>query len=198
MLLSVAWGPLLVLLHELGHAFAALALTDGEVKIRMRPGYALVVWGECIYEPERVRTPRGEALIAAAGPAVSLVAAVALGWAALETTPLGYHRGEFGTRVLDAGAICAAGQLFLTALPLRYGAGLGPHGGESDGRAVWRILTGGLTREERRQGRPERAIGPVFATLLAIVFVLAALVDPVTGLLLAGIFGIAFLLQRSG
>jgi hypothetical protein len=199
LLLSLAWAPPLILLHELGHAFAALAVTDGEVKIRMRPGHALLLWGECTYEPARLRSPRSEALIAAAGPAVSLVVAVGLGWAALETTPLGYPRGDFTTRVLDVGALSATGQLLLTALPLRYGPGIGPVGGESDGRAVWRILTGappgGLARDERR---PERPIGPVFATLLALVLVLAVLVDPMIAVFLVVIFGIAFLLQRSG
>jgi hypothetical protein len=198
LLLSLAWGPPLVLLHELGHAFAALAVTDGEVKIRMRPGHALLLWGERTYEPESVRTLRSEALIVAAGPAVTLVVAVALGWAAFGAE--GFYRLDFG--VLQVGAICAAGQLFLTALPLRYGPGLGPSGGESDGRALWRILTGappgGVAREEHRRGRPERVIGPVFATILAALVVLAALVDPIAAILLVGMFGIAFFLQRSG
>jgi hypothetical protein len=29
-LLGIAWAPVLVLLHELGHALAAILLTDGE------------------------------------------------------------------------------------------------------------------------------------------------------------------------
>jgi hypothetical protein len=202
LLLSFAWAPPLVLLHELGHAFAALALTDGEVKIRMRPQYVFMLWGECVYEPHSLRSPRSEALIAAAGPAVTLVITVALGWAALETTALGYYRGDFATQVLDVGALCAAGQLLLSALPLRYGRGLAAPAGESDGRVIWRILTGappgGLAREARRLGRPERPIGPVLGTLLGLIIVLALLIDPMIAVYLVAIFGIAFLLQRSG
>jgi hypothetical protein len=200
MLVALAWAPPLVLVHELGHAFAALALTDGEVKIRMRPGYAVLLWGECTYEPDSIRTPRAEALIAAAGPAVSLVTAVALGWPALEAASATDQPG-FAHQALGVGALCAAGQLLITALPLQYGAGLGAPGSESDGRAVWRILTGGppggLAREERRLRRPRRAIGPVFGAVLAAIVALAAYVAPMTAVLLVAIFGIAFLMQRN-
>jgi hypothetical protein len=48
-LLGIAWTPVSVLLHELGHAFAALVLTDGEVSIGMN---ALGGWAT--YEPERL------------------------------------------------------------------------------------------------------------------------------------------------
>ena len=134
-LLALAWPLPLVLLHELGHGLAALALTDGEVKISMR--------GWCTYEPDRLRRRHGELMIVAA---VTLVVAVVLSWAALETTSVWYPRGDFATRVLDVGAFCAVGQLLLTALPLRYGPMLGPSGGESDGRAIWRVLTGAPPR----------------------------------------------------
>ena len=75
-LLAAVWSPLLVLLHELGHAFAALVLTDGEVSISTRG--AGVSGGSVTYEPARLRHPHGEAWIAAAGPAVTLFAATAL------------------------------------------------------------------------------------------------------------------------
>jgi hypothetical protein len=35
-LLGIAWAPVLVLLHELGHALAAILLTDGEVELDVR------------------------------------------------------------------------------------------------------------------------------------------------------------------
>jgi hypothetical protein len=38
LLLVFAWCPILLLLHEAGHAFAALALTDGEVSMSLRGG----------------------------------------------------------------------------------------------------------------------------------------------------------------
>jgi hypothetical protein len=79
----------------------------------MRPGHALLLWGECTYEPNRLRSPRSEALVAGAHP----------------------------------------------------------------------------------HGRPSRRAG---ARGAAAIVVLAALVDPMTALLLVGMFGIAFLLQRSG
>jgi hypothetical protein len=199
-LLSMAWAPVLVLAHELGHAFAALALTDGEVKIRMRPGLAILLIGECAYEPRGLRSPRAEAWIAAAGPAVTLLCAVILGWAALEATE-GLARTGFGPRVLEAGAVCAGLQLLVTAVPMRYGRGLGEDGEESDGRAVWRILTGappgGLAREERRLGRPDRGVPPFAAVVLAAVVALTLYLDPLLAVALAGLFGLAFLLQRT-
>ena len=87
-----------------------------------------------------------------------------------------------------------------TALPVRYGAGLGDNGAESDGRAVWRILTGappgGLAREEARLGRPERAIRPALAAVLAAAFVLALLADPSIAVELAVVFGLGYVAQR--
>jgi hypothetical protein len=72
--------------------------------------------------------------------------------------------------------------------------------GESDGRAIWRVLTGGpprgLAREERRLGRPERAARPGYVAALALVAVLAALVAPLLLLVLAALFGLAWLMQR--
>jgi hypothetical protein len=189
-LLVMAWTPVLVLLHELGHGLAALALTDGDVSLKLsRFG---LVGGAAAYEPERLRRPRAEAWIAAAGPAVTLAAALALGAAWL-----GADAG-FGAAVLRAGALAAALQLLVSILPVRYGAGLG--GGESDGRVIWRVLTGappgGIEREERLLGEPERAVRPAFAALLAVAGALALLVDPWLCAGLAAMFGAAVLLQR--
>jgi hypothetical protein len=66
----LAWTPVLVLLHETAHAFAALALTDGEVSISTRG--AGVLGGSVSYDPASPRHARGEAWIAAAGPAATL------------------------------------------------------------------------------------------------------------------------------
>jgi hypothetical protein len=108
---------------------------------------------------------------------------------------------ETADLLLEAGAAGAATLLVITAVPMRYGPGLAPFGSESDGRAVWRILTGappgGLAREEARLGRRERPIAPAAAIALAVVAALTALVDPLLLVALAGIFGLAFLLQRS-
>jgi hypothetical protein len=188
MLLSLAWCPVLTLLHEVGHALAALALTDGEVKIRMGWWFG---FGECTYDASRPRTPRAEAWIAAAGPAVSLGCSVVLIWVVL-TRPTGAF--------VQVGAVCALLAFLLSALPVRYGPGLGDPGAESDGRAVWRILTGappgGVAREQARLERQERAVRPLFAAVLAAALVLALLVDPSIALELVAIFGLAYLAQR--
>ncbi len=78
-LLSVAWAPVLVLLHEAAHAFAALALTDGDVSISTRG--AGLLGGSATYEPASLRHARDEAWIAAAGPAATLLIATVL-WSA--------------------------------------------------------------------------------------------------------------------
>jgi len=47
-LLGIAWAPVLVLLHELGHALAAILLTDGEVELDVRG--AGILGGKVTYE----------------------------------------------------------------------------------------------------------------------------------------------------
>src|SRR5215218_8981647 len=77
----------------------------------------------------------------------------------------------------------------------------GEWGTESNGRAFWRIMTGappgGLRREEARLRRPERAMHPAAAVALAAVAALTLVVDPGLLLWLAGLFGLAYLLQRA-
>lgn len=191
MLIGMAWGVPLVVLHEVAHGLAALALTRGPVSIELHRGG--LSGGSAIYEPDRRRHARAEALIAAAGPAVSLLAAVVL-WAAW----IGEGPG-FVQRVLGVGAAVATGQFLLSALPLRYGAGLGPPS-DSDGRVIWRVLTGappgGIERELERSLKPERAARPVFVVLLALAGVLAFMVDPVSGVALTVVFAGALFLQR--
>jgi hypothetical protein len=88
----------------------------------------------------------------------------------------------------------------LSALPLRYGAGLDDEGSESDGRAIWRILTGappgGLAREERRRRRPDRAVRPIFLVALTPIMIFAVVFLPQVALWLVVILGLAALIQR--
>ena len=191
-LLGVLWSPVLVLLHEMGHAFAAMGMTDGEVSITMRRGG--LFGGTATYEPSALRRSHGEAWIAAAGPVVTLVIAVALWQAWLKSG------SDSLATVLGAGALVATLQFLTCALPLRYGAGLGGPA-ESDGMVVWRVLTGappgGIERELRRLGTRERAARPVYVVVLAVAFGLALAVDPWLAIGLIGLFGMAALLQHS-
>ena len=204
--LATLWCWPLVILHELGHALAALLLTDGRVIVgvggprdqlfltagRLELGLspAIAPDGECVVEDRGLRTPKAEAWIAAAGPFMSLCAGVVLLAAAR----------NYGGIVLTTGAGVAWLQAVFTAVPMRYGAGDGP--GESDGWAIWRVVTGGppggLAREERRRGRPERAARPWLLAALAVMAVLTALVQPVLLLVLGGLFGFAWVRQRGG
>jgi hypothetical protein len=190
-LLATAWGPLLVLLHELGHALAAMALTDGEVEIDMRA--AGVFGGSVTYEPARLRRPRHEAWIAAAGPAVTLLVAAVLWLAWVESA------ADSLVTILGAGAFAATFQLATSAIPLHYGAGLGGPA-DSDGRAIWRILRGvppgGLKRELRRESEPEPAARPMFVVVLVAVAALCLFLDPWLLVALVGLFGAATLMQR--
>jgi hypothetical protein len=197
-LLGVAWAAPLMLVHELGHALAALAVTDGEVRIGMRSTPSGLMVGECTYEPAGLRYPRAEALIAAAGPLVSLLGAVVLAFGSLKSGA-GTPEGGVAAQILMVGAVTAFLQFVVSALPVRYGAGFG--GGDSDGRAFWRILTGappgGVGREERRLGRPERAIRPAFVAPLLVIAALVLIVDPLMVLLLVALFALAWREQRS-
>jgi hypothetical protein len=199
-LLGVAWAVPLMLVHELGHALAALAVTDGEVRIGMRSTPSGLMVGECTYEPAGLRHPRAEALIAAAGPLVSLLSALVLAFGSLKSGA-GTPEGGVAAHVLMVGAVTAFLQFVVSALPVRYGAGLGGGAADSDGRAVWRILTGappgGVGREERRLGRPERAIRPAFVAPLLVVAALVLIVDPLMVLLLVALFALAWRDQRS-
>ena len=189
-LLATAWAPLLVLLHELGHALAAMTLTDGDVSIHMRG--AGLFGGAVEYEPAALRHGRGEAWIAAAGPVVTLVAAVIL-WVAWRDSG-----AESLVTVLGAGAFSATLQLFTSVVPFRYGAGLGGPA-DSDGRVIWRVLTGappgGIERELRRASEPEPAARPIFVVLLVAIGALCFAMDPMLGLALIGLFGAGAFLQ---
>jgi hypothetical protein len=190
-LLGTAWSYVLTVLHELGHAFAAMALTEGEVLIETRA--AGLLGGSVSYEPERLRRPRDELKIAAADPGVSLMMAVVLG---TEWVRAGSY---LDVTVLSVGALMAATQFLGSALPIRYGAGFGGPA-DSDGRVIWRVLTGappgGVERELRRITEPERAIRPAYVVLLVLAGVLGLLVWPMSVVWLAVLFGLGALLQR--
>jgi hypothetical protein len=191
LLFVVAWAPILVGLHELGHAAAALILTDGDVSIGLnRLG---MDGGWASYEPDRLRRPRDEAWILAAGPAASLAVAVAL-W-------LIWSGGEESSLVslTGVGAITATFLFATSALPLRYGRGFGD-GGESDGRGVWRILTGGPPRIDVELREPfEHTVSgtrPVFVVVLGLIVVLTLLVDPLLAVELVALFVVAIIWAR--
>jgi hypothetical protein len=190
-LLATAWTPLLVLLHELGHALTAMALTDGGVSVELRK--AGLMGGAATYDGE-LRYRRAEAWIAAAGPAVSLAVAAVLWFAWVKSG------ADSVVTLLGAGALGATFQFFTSALPLRYGAGLGGPA-DSDGRVIWRVLTGappgGIDRELRGLGEPERIAHPVALVLIVLVAALAFVLEPMLAVGLAFLFGVAFLLQLS-
>jgi hypothetical protein len=191
LLLLVVWAPPLVVLHELAHAFAAIVLTDGDVSIGLRR--AGIDGGWATYDLARLRRPRDEAWIAGAGPAASFMAAAVLWFAWLDAGPVSI------VTPLGIGALVATTHFVTTALPVRYGRGLGGTG-ESDGRAVWRVLTGAPPRVdlELREpfDEPESATRPVFVVLLVLAGVLGLLVDPVLVLELAALVFVAILLRR--
>ncbi len=144
--------------------------------------------------PSELRTPKAEAWIAAAGPAASLLTAVFLLSASVSAGVLDPD-SPLAARVLLIGGGIALSQFFLSALPLRYGRGLGH--GESDGRAIWRILTGappgGLARELRRESRPERVAHPAAVTVIVVIVAFTLFfLDPLLALGTAALFAFAW------
>jgi Peptidase family M50 len=147
-----ATPTLLVLPHELGHAFVALAFGGrsdvavgreprplgfrlGRLSVRIRPlnGWRWMWYGTAPSELPNATTPQ-VALVAAAGPLVTLLLAGAYVFAAVATG--GFLRGLFA--FLAAGG---AWTFVVTALPMRYGRNFGPYAGrESDGYRVRRAL----------------------------------------------------------
>ena len=213
--LSLAVAYPLVLWHELGHALAALALTRGSVGIgvgaahdgphrisvgRLRVAFGVVpfVGGECSYDPDTLRRARDEAWVAAAGPLASLAAAIGLAALALALGPA----DDLGVRVAVLGGQVAAFHALFTLLPIRYALGSGAAGRESDGLAVWRILTGstgtipalthGVDSPTQRAAHPAVVILLVLIAGFTLVFV-----DFGLGLAVVGLFGLAWWTQTS-
>jgi len=142
----------LVLPHELGHALVALVFGGrsdvvvgreprplgfrlGRLSVRIRPlsGWRWMWYGTAPSEVPHA-TAAQVALVAAAGPLVTLTLAGVYAFAAVATG--GFLRSFFA--FVAAGA---AWTFAVTALPMRYGRFFGPYAGrESDGSRVRRTL----------------------------------------------------------
>jgi hypothetical protein len=144
--MALAWIPLLVLAHELGHAAGILYFTRSPVAIelgdrpfRLRfesgrcefdvsPLTAFTFRGRCAWDPLRLKRRRDESWIALAGPGASLLTAAALlagGMALGAIPPL--------EAVLVVGGVMAAGHALVTLA--------------GDGCGALRIYRGGRGQE---------------------------------------------------
>jgi hypothetical protein len=143
----------LTLLHELGHAVTAGWLTGRRVKVvqggepgvvrfsvwrldlHLRPlvGFRRAWYGIFRYEAGGVPLTR-RVVVFAAGPAVSLLAFVALSGLA---GSLSYPASWFAWAAAGGAAV----QFVVTAMPIRYGRFFGPYSGTvSDGRRILELL----------------------------------------------------------
>jgi len=143
-------GPIVLLLHELGHAVAALALTRGPVvvqtgrrafvtprlgRLTLALGPGGLHAGACWHLAPSSRP--AEAAIAAAGPLASLLLATVASLACLRLDPpRGLELPLAAIAVL--GVLDAAGNLWPALHPARRTATGAPQ--ESDGRIVARCL----------------------------------------------------------
>ncbi|MFG0257486.1 MAG: site-2 protease family protein [Phycisphaerales bacterium JB043] len=123
----VVWVILSICLHELGHGIAAIRLGDNTPRelgrMTMDPlvhmgGFSLIIfavigfaWGAMPVDPTRLRHKYGEAIVAAAGPAVNLLLAI------LCVVLLGLWLGLMG-------GVVSEGVYESVATVLRTGAGL--------------------------------------------------------------------------
>jgi hypothetical protein len=181
------------LVHELGHAVAALRAVGGHVVVRaggdpaatLRLGRLVIALGPlvaaggaCLHKPPA--SARDAARIAAGGPLASLLGAVAAG-AAWAAAPGPLHPAA-GAPALA----CAAGFL-VSAAPVVVG------GRPADGARVLAHLTGspGLVLA----GDPARATRP-YPLALAFVTAAAFLVDITVGALLLAVFAAAAVLEH--
>lgn len=213
-LLGLARAPPLVLWHELGHAVMALILTRGPVEARVGTDHDGPLWlsvgrlrvvlgllpfagGQCGYDSDTLWRGRHEAWIAVTGPFASALAALGLATLALA---LG-SADELSVRVLVLGAGAAFLHTVASILPIRYALGSGAAGGESDGLAVWRILTGATGRipalTHGVETPAEPAVRPVFVIVLALIAAVTSFLDVALGLALVAIFGLGWWLQTS-
>jgi hypothetical protein len=151
--------PLLVLLHEAGHALPALWFGEGPVAITVgcaKPALAVRVGrlslsisplgtrGECRSQTQTLAGPRAVAWVLG-GPAASAVGAVAAALAAGQSEAT-------GRAVLSATAIVAAGQAVTSLVP-RWAATPGGKPGPTDGLQAWSMLRGvALSQAPKRAG----------------------------------------------
>ncbi len=188
--------PAVVHLHELGHAAAALRLTRDSVVVqgcvrpvgalgmgRLHVAYGLPSLSGVCFHADAGR--RRNAVIAAAGPLVSLLTGLLAGWA--------WCAGHGGTG-LAAFALASLLVGVVNLLPLQLGPARGMHAAaESDGAVILRAL--GLART-RPADAPQPVIRAPFAVLLAGVAVLAATVSPLLLLLVGATAGHAWHVTR--
>lgn len=207
---TALWAPVLVLTHELGHAGAALRLTSGPVliggpgkaegwvlegdRLQMQLAAGVFFGGRCDYDPQTLLRPRAEAWIAAAGPAVSLLASLVLAVLALVTS------GGIAA-VLVLGAAGSGSAFLFSALPITHDLGMGTH--DSDGRVIWRVLRGSPPGrdhvwDDAVAARPDRIASPVALVALAVCFCLALFLSPGLAFALVALVGSAAVLQRLG
>jgi hypothetical protein len=189
LLLFALVTPVVVHLHELGHAAAALRLTRDSVVVqgcfrtfravgigRLQIALGVPSLSGVCFHADAGR--RGNGWIAAAGPAASLLAGLAAGTAWLAGN---------GGDLLAAFALANLLTGVVNLLPLHLAPASGIHAAaESDGQVILRAL--GLARPRRAGARRPLLRWP-FAVLLGLVAVLAAFVAPVTLLPLAACFG---------
>lgn len=151
-------GPVLTLVHELGHALplalaghpatvhvgsperpARLSFSLGEAEVRLRysPGFS----GLCRYEePPSGFSAEGALLVALGGPAASALVALLCGLVA-RLSP-----GLLAWALLGAISVAAFLQVFFALLPVRYPKWLGASDGRpSDGLRALRAM--GLIQE---------------------------------------------------
>jgi hypothetical protein len=193
----VVLTPVVVHLHELGHAAAALRLTRDSVVVQActRPVRAVglgrlhiavgvpALSGVCFHASAPGRL--GNAKIAAAGPVVSLATGLvaAAGWYAWGGVPLGVF----------AATSLFTGVLNLVPFELEP-AGSGLHAPrETDGRVILRSF--GLAPARRADVQPPMIRAP-FAVALGLIAAITAWLQPLVLLPLAATFGHAWYATR--
>jgi hypothetical protein len=200
-LVGVAVAPLLIALHELGHAAAALALTDGPVVLRVgtrEQGSGLAVGSRLIVAVGRgltrggsvhhmpAQTRRDAAIIVAAGPAATLLGGLV---AAILAFRLYVHGGpRLELYVFAAAAVDSLGALLLNGsrdLIKQPGGQLHPTDGEQLAR-----LAGAEPREQRRRTSP---IAWIALALIAGLTVFLAFDDPAAGIPMILVLAFIFL-----
>jgi Zn-dependent protease len=144
-----------VVLHEFGHSFVALSLG---VKVR---SITLFFLGGVANTESECRTARGEFLMAAAGPAVSLVLAGALLMAQHTVTHLSMPLGQMTQRLGELNLVLALFNL-LPGLPL-------------DGGRILKAVVWQLTGSQRRGVEVANGVGRLLSLMAVALGVLLTL-----------------------